>query len=98
MKIVIRTMYYSPEMGNPPILMDELAASLAARGHRVEIITTIPRPPHNRGYEGKLFVRETRNGVSVKRYPANFTVHPIGPLIAWTIYHLATFWNLRTIR
>jgi len=98
MRILIHTMYYLPDMGSAPILMDELASSLAARGHRVEIITTIPRPPHNRGYEGKLFVRETRNGVSIKRYPTNFTVHPIGRLIAWTVYTLATLWNLRTVR
>jgi colanic acid biosynthesis glycosyl transferase WcaI len=91
-------MYYLPEMGSAPILMDELASSLAARGHEVEIVTTIPRPPHNRGYEGRLYVRETRNGVRVKRFPTNFTVHHIGRLIAWTIYTLATFWNLRTVR
>jgi hypothetical protein len=30
MKILIHTMYYLPEMGSAPILMDELAASLAA--------------------------------------------------------------------
>ncbi|MCX6565551.1 MAG: glycosyltransferase family 4 protein [Candidatus Aminicenantes bacterium] len=98
MKILIHTMYFLPDMGSAPILMDELAASLAARGHRVEIITTTPRPPHNRGYEGKLFVRETRNGVKVTRFPTNFTVHPIGRLIAWSIYTLATFWHLRTVR
>ncbi len=98
MRILIHTMYYLPEMGSAPILMDELAGSLAARGHHVEIITTVPRPPHNRGYEGKLFVKETRNGFSVKRYPTNFTVHPIGRLIAWSIYTLATIWNLRTVR
>ncbi len=98
MRVLIHTMYYLPDMGSAPILMDELAASLAARGHRVEIITTVPRPPHNRGYEGRLLVRENRNGVRVKRYPTNFTVHPIGRLIAWTIYTLATFWNLRTVR
>jgi len=98
MKILIHTMYYLPEMGSAPILMDELAASLAARGHEVEIVTTIPRPPHNHGYEGRLYVRETRNGVRVKRFPTNFTTHHIGRLIAWTIYTLATFWNLRTVR
>jgi len=98
MRILIHTMYFLPEMGSAPILMDELAGTLAARGHHVEIITTVPRPPHNRGYEGKLFVKETRNGFSVKRYPTNFTVHPIGRLIAWSIYTLATIWNLRTVR
>jgi colanic acid biosynthesis glycosyl transferase WcaI len=98
MKILIHTMYFLPEMGSAPILMDELASSLAARGHEVEIVTTIPRPPHNRGYEGRFYVRETRNGVRVKRFPTNFTAHPIGRLIAWTIYTLATFWNLRTVK
>lgn len=98
MRILIHTMYYLPDMGSAPILMDELGSSLAARGHKVEIITTLPRPPHNRGYEGRMFVRETRNSVSVKRYPTNFTAHPVGRLIAWTIYTLATFWNLRTVR
>jgi len=98
MRILIHTMYYLPDMGSAPILMDELASSLAARGHTVEIITTLPRPPHNRGYEGRIYVRENRNGVLVKRFPTNFTAHPIGRLIAWTIYTLATFWNLRTVR
>ena len=98
MRILIHTMYFLPEMGSAPILMNELASSLAARGHRVEIVTTLPRPPHNRGYEGRLFVRETRNGVLVKRYPTNVTSHPAGRLIAWTIYTLAAIWNLRTVR
>ena len=98
MRILIHTMYFLPEMGSAPILMNELASSLAARGHRVEIITTLPRPPHNRGYEGRLFVRETRNGVLVKRWPTNATSHPAGRLTAWTIYTLASIWNLRTVR
>jgi colanic acid biosynthesis glycosyl transferase WcaI len=91
-------MYYLPEMGSAPILMDELAASLAARGHEVRIVTTVPRPPHNRGYEGRFFVREIRNGVRVVRFPTNFTVHHLGRLLAWTIYTLATFANLATVR
>jgi len=98
LRILIHTMYYLPEPGSAPILMDELAASMAARGHAVEIITTIPRPPHNRGYEGRFFVRERRSGFLVKRIITNFTAHHFGRLLAWSIYTLYTFWNLRTVR
>jgi colanic acid biosynthesis glycosyl transferase WcaI len=98
MRILIHTMYFLPEMGSAPILMNELAASLAARGHEVEVITTIPRPPHNRGYEGRFFVRERRFGFRVKRILTNFTPHHFGRLLAWSIYTLYTFWNLRTVR
>jgi len=98
MKIHIHTMYFLPEMGSAPILMNELAASLAARGHEVEVVTTIPRPPHNRGYEGRFFVRERRSGFLVKRILTNFTAHHFGRLFAWSIYTLYTFWNLRTVR
>ena len=98
MRILIHTMYFLPEMGSAPILMNELAASLAARGHVVEVITTVPRPPHNRGYEGRFYVRERRSGFLAKRVVTNFTAHHFGRLLAWTIYTLFTFWNLRTVR
>jgi len=86
MKILIHTMYFLPEFGSAPILMEELASYLAQKGHKVEVVTTIPRPPHNRAYRGKIFVRETRNGFRVKRFLTNFTSHPIGRLAAWTIF------------
>jgi colanic acid biosynthesis glycosyl transferase WcaI len=98
MRILIHTMYFLPEMGSAPILMNELAASLAARGHEVEVVTTIPRPPHNRGYAGRFFVREQRDGYLVKRALTNFTAHHFGRLLAWSIYTLYTFWNLRKVR
>jgi colanic acid biosynthesis glycosyl transferase WcaI len=97
-KILIHTMYFLPEMGSAPILMNELAASLSARGHEVEIVTTLPRPPHNRGYEGRFFVLERRGGVRIKRVLTNFTAHHLGRLLAWSIYTLYTIWNLRTVR
>ena len=43
MRIVLHTMYYLPDFGSAPILMDELAAFLAAAGHDVEVVTTLPR-------------------------------------------------------
>ena len=98
MKILIHTMYFLPEFGSAPILMNELATDLAARGHDVEIITTMPRPPHNAGYGGRFYVRENVRGFTVKRILTNFTVHPIGRLIAWTIYTLWTWVNLAGVR
>jgi colanic acid biosynthesis glycosyl transferase WcaI len=98
MKILIHTMYFLPEFGSAPILMNELAEGLAARGRTVEVITTLPRPPHNQGYQGRFYVRETSRGFRVKRILTNFTVHPIGRLIAWTIYTLWTWLNLLTVK
>jgi colanic acid biosynthesis glycosyl transferase WcaI len=98
MKILIHTMYFLPEFGSAPILMNELASDLAARGRRVEVITTLPRPPHNRGYQGRFYVRETRDGFRVKRIVTNFTVHHLGRLMAWSIYTLWTWINLLTVK
>ncbi len=98
MKIHIHTMYFLPEFGSAPILMNELAADLARRGREVEVVTTLPRPPQNRGYEGRLFVRETRDGFRIIRFPTNFTAHHIGRLIAWTVYTLATWINLVRVK
>ena len=98
MKIFIHTMYFLPDSGSAPILMNELAENLAAQGRDVEVVTTLPRPPHNRGYEGRLYVREKRSGFRVKRFPTNFTVHHIGRLIAWSIYTLLTWINLVKVR
>jgi colanic acid biosynthesis glycosyl transferase WcaI len=93
-KILIHTMYFLPEFGSAPILMNELADYLSGRGHQVEVVTTIPRPPHNRGYQGRFLVREKRDGFRAKRFLTNSTQHPIGRLVAWTIYTAATLANL----
>ncbi len=98
MKILIHTMYFLPEFGSAPILMNEMASDLAARGRAVEVITTLPRPPHNEGYRGRFYVREDVRGFRTKRILTNFTVHPIGRLIAWTIYTLWTWLNLATVK
>lgn len=95
MKIYIHTMYYLPEYGSAPILMNELAFYLKSRGHDVEVITTIPRPPHHKPYKGKLYSKEKTDGFLVRRYRTNFTVHYIGRLIAWSFY---TFWSLLNLR
>ena len=61
MRVLIHTMYYLPEFGSAPILMNELAGYLSSKGHQVEVITTIPRPPHNKPYRGRLYVKEEDN-------------------------------------
>ena len=98
MRVFIHTMYYLPEFGSAPILMNELATHLARNGHAVEIVTTLPRPPHNKGYEGRFYVCETRTGFRVKRILTNFTRHHFGRLIAWSIYTLYTMVHLAKVR
>ena len=98
MRVLIHTMYFWPEFGSAPILMDELAADMARRGYDVEVVTTLPRPPQNRGYEGRLFAKETRADFRVLRFPTNFTAHPLGRLLAWTIYSVLTVLNLARVR
>jgi len=98
MKIWIHTMYFLPEFGSAPILMNELATDLAARGHDVEVVTTLPRPPHNKEYKIRPVIREEKNGYKIKRYLTNFTVHHLGRLIAWTVYTAATILNLFSVR
>lgn len=91
-------MYFLPEFGSAPILMNELASDLASRGHDVEVITTLPRPPHNKKYKVRPVVREEKSGFKVKRYLTNFTVHHIGRLIAWSVYTAATILNLLSVK
>jgi len=97
-KIFIHTMYFLPEFGSAPILMNELASYLAGRGHQVEVVTTIPRPPLNRGYQGRFLVCEQRQGFIVKRFLTNSTQHHLGRLAAWNIYTAATIVNLLFVK
>lgn len=96
MKITVHSMYFLPDFGSAPILMNELALGLARRGHEVEIVATIPR---KRGARFRLafFSVERIEGVTVKRFRTNAKPKPFWRLIAWnsytfwTILHLATF-------
>ena len=97
-KVSIHTMYFLPEFGSAPILMNELATYLAQRGHSVEVMTTLPRPPHDKDYPRRLFFKEERDGFVAKRVMTNFTKNPLGRLLAWTLYTLASFINLFSIR
>ncbi len=70
MKISIHTMYFLPDFGSAPILINELATDLAARGHEVEVVTTIPRR-RPAELKGRLLSRRRENGFLVKRFWTN---------------------------
>jgi len=91
-------MYFLPEFGSAPILMNELATYLAERGHKTEVITTIPRLPVKLKYKRRFCIKESNNGFQIKRYWTNMTSTPTGRLIAWNIYTLWTILNIFNIR
>ncbi|MCJ7643544.1 MAG: glycosyltransferase family 4 protein [Candidatus Aminicenantes bacterium] len=97
MKISIHTMYFLPDFGSAPILINELASDLAAWGHNVEVVTTIPRQ-RSPELKGLFYSRRRENGFVVKRFWTNATPHPIGRLIAWNIYTGGTILNALTLR
>ncbi len=97
MKISIHTMYFLPDFGSAPILINELASDLAARGHEVEVITTIPRR-RPAELKGRLLSRRRENGFLVKRFWTNAAPHPIARLLAWNIYTAETILNASTLR
>lgn len=97
MKILIHTMYYLPDFGSAPVLMDELARYLAAAGHEVEVVTTMPR---ERGAEfrGLVYSRRDGGGFAVKRFWAPSSPHPLGRLLAWNVYTIGALVNLVSVR
>jgi colanic acid biosynthesis glycosyl transferase WcaI len=97
MKIFIHTMYYLPDFGSAPILMDELAGYLAAAGHEVEIVTTMPRA-RGAEFRGLFYSRREDRGFVVKRLWTNSAPFPLGRLLAWNIYTAGALLNLLSVR
>jgi len=97
MKILIHTMYYLPDFGSAPVLMDELARALAAAGHEVEVVTTLPRR-RGAGFRGLFYSRRDEGGVVVKRLWTNSAAHPLARLLAWNIYTVGALVNLLAAR
>lgn len=97
MKILLHTMYYLPDFGSAPVLMDELARYLSGAGHEVEVVTTIPR---ERGAEfrGLVYSRRDSGGFAVKRFWAPRSPHALGRLAAWNIYTAGAMLNLLSVR
>jgi len=91
-------MYFLPEFGSAPILMNELATYLAERGHNTEVITTIPRLDGNLKYKKRICIKESNSGFRIKRYWTNMTSTPAGRFVAWNIYTFWTIFNVFNIR
>ncbi len=97
MKIFIHTMYYLPDFGSAPVLMDELARSLAAAGHEVEVVTTLPRT-RGEGFRGLFYSRRVDGRLVVKRLWTNRAAFPLARLLAWNIYTAGALVNLASVR
>ncbi len=70
MKILLYSYNYHPEPIGIAPLMTELAEGLVKRGHQVRVVTAVPWYPANQifpEYQGKLYYKETRNGVNIQR-------------------------------
>jgi colanic acid biosynthesis glycosyl transferase WcaI len=97
MKILLHTMYFLPDFGSAPILMDELAGYLAASGHEVEVVTTMPRA-RSAEFRGLVCSRRRSRGFAVKRFWTNSAPSPLGRLLAWNIYTAGAMANLLSAR
>jgi colanic acid biosynthesis glycosyl transferase WcaI len=97
MKVSIQTMYFLPDFGSAPILINELAADLAARGHDVEVVTTLPRK-RTPELRGGFLSRRRENGFLVKRFWTNAGPQPLARLLAWNIYTAETILNALTLK
>jgi colanic acid biosynthesis glycosyl transferase WcaI len=97
MKILIHTMYYLPDFGSAPVLMDELARYLAGAGHEVEVVTTMPRE-RGETFRGLAYSRRDGGGLAVKRFWAPRSPAPLGRLLAWNVYTIGALVNLLSVR
>ncbi len=70
MKILIYSYNYHPEPIGIAPLMTELAEGLVTRGHQVRVVTAMPNYPEREiypEYQGKWYLTEERNGVTIQR-------------------------------
>lgn len=70
MNILIVTHYFQPDGGAAAVRLSYLARWLAERGHRVQVLTTVPHYPLGRiraGYGGRIRMRERWAGVEIVR-------------------------------
>lgn len=89
-RVVILGMYYAPEVSGSAPYTTDLAEHLAARGHKVTMITTYPHYPEwkQRG-RSRWFVRRSEvNGVTVIRVPAFV---PRNPTLATRLLYEISF-------
>jgi len=70
LRILLLTAYFPPDNGSAAHLFSDLGEALVERGHRVTVVTGMPsyyaQGPLER-YKGKVWLKETVNGVDVVR-------------------------------
>jgi colanic acid biosynthesis glycosyl transferase WcaI len=70
MRILLLAQHFKPESVGPANFLYELATDLVGKGHQVTMLTAFPNYPSGvifDGYRGKIFQRETIDGVEVIR-------------------------------
>lgn len=70
MRILFITTYFEPDSGAAAVRLSRLARLLAARGHKVTVLTTMPHYPVGQireGYRGKFTISEEREGLKIVR-------------------------------
>jgi len=70
MRLLILSQYFPPEIGAPQVRLAAMVRQLLRCGHEVEVVTAMPNHPKGEifpDYRGRVFVRETREGVPVRR-------------------------------
>jgi colanic acid biosynthesis glycosyl transferase WcaI len=96
-RIFLHTMYYLPDFGSAPVLMDELARSLADAGHEVDVVTTLPRD-RGEAFRGLVHSRRRTGRLTVKRFWTNTGSGALGRLLAWNVYTAGALINLAAVR
>ncbi len=92
-KVSIYTMYFLPDFGSAPILMNEMAGYLARAGRGVEVVTTVPRR-RPAEFRNTFYSVSDGGGFIVKRFRTNSTPNPLGRLAAWNIYTAGAFFEM----
>ncbi len=70
MRILLLTQYFPPEKGAAQVRLWELAKGLKGQGHDVTVVTAFPNHPTGiipPEYQGKMFVKEDMEGITVLR-------------------------------
>jgi glycosyltransferase involved in cell wall biosynthesis len=70
MRVLYLSQYFPPEVGATQTRAHEMATGLVRAGHQVTMLTEVPNHPEGiiqRGYRGRLWMRETLDGIDVIR-------------------------------
>ncbi len=101
-RALVVTQFYAPEPCAAAHRIEALARALRSTGMDVTVVAPMPSFPAGRvheEYRGKLFVREIRDGISVRRLLHVATARRYGRYLAWLSFaFVATLYALFTAR